>query len=158
MIMTCLLFVLVFRPQVKNYMVTMHGYGEGYTSLTFTGSPFVAQLQTLAKEHTVVTNSPALVQFFTLKEPYRTFESVNDPYIVSTGMYGDQDSPAQQAFRKGCGALVVFDPHIAERFDLQSELYYPDEAYHVTDGLLLIYEDQLGLIYVYPGCEEFFRQ
>jgi len=154
MIMTCLLFILVFRPQAKDYVVTMHGYGEGFTSLTFTGSPFVAQIQTLANEHSIITNSHALALFFTLKEPYRTFESVNDPYLVSTVTYGDQDSAAQQVFREGCGALVIFDQNTADRFDSQSKLYFPADAYHVTDELVVIYEDSLGLIYVYPGCEQ----
>lgn len=154
MVMTCLLFILVFRPQQKYYLETMNGYGEGYTSLTFTGSPFVAQLQDLANEHTIITNSPALVLFFTLKEPYRTFENVNDPYIVSTVIFGDQDSTAQQAFREGCGALVIVDPNTADRFDNQSKLYFPAEAYQVTDELVVIYEDPLGLIYIYPGCEQ----
>lgn len=154
MVMMVLLFILVFRPQVKNYMETMHGYGDGYTSLAFTGSPFVAQLQELTNEHKIITNSHALVLFFTLKEPYRTFESLNDPYLSSTVTYGDQDSEAQLAFRQGCGALVIFDRNTADRYDNQSKQYFPPEATPVTDGLVEIYKDTLGQIFIYPGCEK----
>lgn len=147
------LFILVFFPQAKKYASIKHGYGDGYTSLTFSGSPFIARLQQLAEEHSLVSNSSALVQFFTLKVPYRTFGGLNDPAIAKTIMFGDNETDAQQAFREDCAALVIFDPDKAANLDTESVLYYPPEVYHVVNGLVEIFSDPLGKIYVYPGCE-----
>jgi hypothetical protein len=94
--------------------------------------------------------------FFTLKEPFRTFEGLTDPYLTSTFTYGDQDSEGQLAFRQGCGALVVFDQNTADRYDNQSKQYFPPEVVSVTDGLVVIYEDSLGKIFIFPGCEKYY--
>ncbi len=147
------LFCLVFAVQVKSYVVEMHGYGEGYTSLTFKDSPFVAEIRALSGERAIVTNSPALVQFFTLREPFRTFDAPDDPAIASTIRFGDAGTPAQTAFREKCAALVLFDPGRISSLDHESELYFPPAAYGVTNGLVTVFSDPLGTIYLYPGCE-----
>jgi hypothetical protein len=152
MAVTVGVFCLVFTPQVKTYAVEMHGYGEGYTSLTFKDSPFVAEIKALSTQGSLVTNSPALVQFFTLKEPYRTFDGPNDPVLPTTVMFGDQATDSQTAFRLLCVPLVIFDPDLAYRYNPESALYFPAEARSVTNGLDEIFLEKLGKIYLYPGC------
>lgn len=152
MAVTIGVFCLVFTPQVKTYAVEMHGYGEGYTSLTFKDSPFVAEIKELSAQGSLVTNSPALVQFFTLKEPYRTFDGLEDPVLPATVMFGGQATDSQTAFRILCAPLVIFDPDLAYRYNPESALYFPVEARSVTNGLDEIFLDKLGKIYLYPGC------
>jgi len=154
MAVTVGLFCLVFTPQVKTYAVEMHGYGEGYTSLTFKDSPFVAEIKSLSVQGTLVTNSPALVQFFTLRAPYRTFDGLEDPAMVRTSMFGDQATEAQTLFREECAPLVIFDPDLAYRYNPESALYFPVSARTVTSGLNELFSDNLGKIYLYPGCSD----
>ena len=151
---TVALFCLVFAPQVKTYAVEMHGYGEGYTSLTFKDSSFITRIKTLSARGPIVTNSPALVQFFTLKEPYRTFDNPDDPALTTSSMFGDQATEAQTLFRERCAPLVIFDPDLAYRYNPESALYFPAEAQKLTSGLDEITSDQLGEIYLYPGCSD----
>ena len=152
MVAATFLFCITFSSQERTYLVDMHYGGEGFTSTTFKDSALVQRIREEDGRRKLITNSPALVQFFTLKEPYRTFEGLNDPAIKSQLLYGDNDTLQQGVFREECAALVVFEPDRAYRFDPESALYYPPEAYGATVGLTEIFSDQLGNIYLYPGC------
>lgn len=153
MIMTTAMFCVTFAPQVREYATSMHGFGEGYTSFTYKKSPLIAHIREISMARPIITNAPSLVFFYTLQDPLRTFEGTGDPAIDATLRYGDQSTPAQLAFSEQCGALVIFDPDKAKAAEGQSPEYYPPEVYGVTDGLIRIFEDPLGNIYLYPGCE-----
>ncbi len=150
---TVLLFCLTFVPQVKKASVLMHGYGEGYTSLRLKDSPFIAQIQNFSREQKIITNSVSIVLFYTQKEPYRSFDGLNDPALHTTNRYGDRNTPAQTVFREECGVLVIFEPSSFVGMDSETETNFPEEVYDVTQGLVEIFSDSLGKIYVYPGCE-----
>ena len=102
----------------------------------------------------IVTNSPALIQFFTLNAPYRTFDGRLDPAIGSTTRYGDFNTPPQKVFREECAALVIFYPKLVYLYNPEASLYFPPEAYGVTTGLTEVFSDSLGKIFLYPGCQE----
>lgn len=152
MLVVTLLFCITFARQERKYLVNMHYGGEGFTSITFKNSPLVEQIRKITLQRKIITNSPALVQFFTLKEPYRTFEEPKDPAIFLTDRYGNADTAQQKVFREECAALVIFDPDLAYRYNPESALYFPPDAYDVTNGLDEIFSDKLGKIYLYPGC------
>lgn len=153
LIAVTLLFCITFAKQERKYLVNMHYAGEGFTSITFKNSPLVEKIRELDQEAPLITNSPALVQFFTLREPYRTFEGSQDPAIGLTIRYGDTDTPRQKIFREECAVLVIFDPDLAFRYNPESALYFPPGARGVTKGLDEVFSDKLGNIYLYPGCE-----
>lgn len=154
MVAVTLLFCITFARQERKYLVNMHYGGEGFTSVTFKNSPLVDQIRKITLQRKIITNSPALVQFFTLKEPYRTFEEPKDPAIVLTDRYGNADTAQQKVFREECAALVIFDPDLAYRYNPESALYFPSDARSVTNGLDEIFSDKLGRIYLYPGCQK----
>lgn len=154
MVAVTLLFCITFARQERKYLVNMHYGGEGFTSVTFKNSPLVDQIRKITLQRKIITNSPALVQFFTLKEPYRTFEEPKDPAIVLTDRYGNADTAQQKVFREECAALVIFDPDLAYRYNPESALYFPSDARSVTNGLNEIFVDNLGKIYLYPGCQK----
>ncbi len=153
MCFTFVLFSLTFGPQVKRVSILMHGYGEGYTSSRLKDTPFISQIQKLSDEKRIITNSVSITLFYTQKEAYRSFEGLADPAIQTTKRYGDVDTPAQLAFREECAALVIFDPSNFERMDRESARNFPVEVYGVTEGLVEVFTDPLGRIYLYPGCE-----
>jgi len=152
MVAVTLLFCVTFAKQERKYLVNMHYAGEGFTSITFKNSPLVDKIREINLQRKIITNSPALVQFFTLKEPYRTFEGVKDAAIGLTTRYGDADTLQQKIFRGECAALVIFDPDLAYRYNPESALYFPSDARGVTNGLDEIFSDKLGEIYLYPNC------
>ena len=153
MIAVTLLFCITFTRQERKYLVNMHYAGEGFTSITFKDSPLVYKIREVNLKRKIITNSPALVQFFTLKEPYRAFEEPQDPAIVLTDRYGNADTAQQKVFREECAALVIFDPDLTYRYNPESALYFPPDARIVTNGLEEIFVDKLGKIYLYPGCK-----
>lgn len=150
---TAALFCVVFAPEVKRFAVDMHGYGNGYTSLAFKENGLVAGIKAIPAETPLVSNSPALIQFFTLREPYRAFDAPDDPNIGLTQNFGDLDTPAQSAFRQRCGALVIFDPDKIAPYDHEAQLYFPPSAYGVIAALQPAFSNALGSIYYFPGCQ-----
>ena len=99
----------------------------------------------------IITNSVSLVLFYTQKEPYRSFDGLDDPAIHTTKRYGDLDTQAQTVFREECGALVIFDPSRFERMDRESVLSFPPEVYGVTEGLVEILRRFVGKDLLVPG-------
>ena len=156
MLFSSFLFFIDFYPQIREHAILMHGYGEGLTSIPYSKSELIVRLESLPEDRPIISNSPASVIFYTYREPFQTFSVDNDPWLSKTIQFGDQNSNAQTAFREDCGALVIFDPVIVNKIDLDAGLHFPSSAYQMTDGLTLLFEDSLGKIFVYPGCEIFY--
>jgi hypothetical protein len=139
-IMLVSIFIIRFYTLKSNsYIADMESSGHGYSARQYQESGIIDQLEALPENQRMISNSAGFVLYYTNRFPLQIDQFANHTYGIGKG-YGEE------WMREKDAVLILLYPDFRN--------YYGDTATQllqtITNGLTVIYEDEVSGIYTYP--------
>ena len=140
LVMVASLVVLRFNYLKSSVFIDeMKEFGRGYSAIEYHESGIIEQLKALPDDKKLISNSSGFVLYYTNRLPLQVDQFANRTYGRHNG-YGEK------SFREKGAILILIFPDFRN--------YYGDSAEQllttVTNGLDVVYLDEVSGIYLYP--------